>query len=96
MMVKVQPTKDVFVQFTEDQMSELNIQEGDKFSVNLLEEGKIELKKYKTIEIELGELSREVLEHMIQISCEQDISINDVVSNILKFMVENKDLLERE
>jgi len=94
MMLKIQPTNDVCIQFTEDQMNELNIQEGDKFSVKLLEDGKIELSKYKSVEINLGELSREVLEYMIGISCEQDISINDVVSNILKFMIENKGLLE--
>lgn len=98
MNIKLQPSNDSFVQFTEDQMQELNIKQGDKFSITVNDNGSILLAPYKTLEVELGELSREVLESLIQISCEKDISCNEVVSDILRFMIEqhSEEILEEK
>ena len=42
-------------------------------------------------ELNLSEFSREIMEHPIQESCDKDISINEVMSNILdKFIDEHK------
>ena len=42
-------------------------------------------------ELNLSEFSREIMEHPIQESCDKDISINEVMSNILdKFIYEHK------
>lgn len=79
----LEPTGEVCVKFTEDELISLNIKQGDKFSIKETTEG-ILLEKFASIDINLSELNRNVLEFLIQESCEKDISINDVVSEILE------------
>jgi bifunctional DNA-binding transcriptional regulator/antitoxin component of YhaV-PrlF toxin-antitoxin module len=79
----VEPTGDVCVKFTEDELAKLNLKQGDKFSIKETDEG-ILLEKFSTVDIDLSEFERELLEFLIQESCDKDISINDVISNILE------------
>ena len=83
----VEPTGDVCVKFTEEELSQLNIKQGDKFSIKETDEG-ILLEKFATIELNLSEFSREIMEHLIQESCDKDISINEIISDILEKVVE--------
>jgi bifunctional DNA-binding transcriptional regulator/antitoxin component of YhaV-PrlF toxin-antitoxin module len=79
----IEPTGDVCVKFTEDELAQLNIKQGDKFSIKESDEG-ILLEKFSTVDINLSELSREILEFLIQESCEKDVSINDIISDLLE------------
>jgi bifunctional DNA-binding transcriptional regulator/antitoxin component of YhaV-PrlF toxin-antitoxin module len=79
----VEPTGDVCVKFTEEELEKLNIKQGDKFSIKETDDG-ILLEKFSTVDIDLSEFERELLEFLIQESCDKDISINDVISNILE------------
>ena len=83
----VEPTGDVCVKFTEDELAKLNIKQGDKFSVKETDEG-IVLEKFSTIDIDLAEVEREVLEFLIQESCDKDVSVNEIISDILEKVVE--------
>lgn len=86
----IEPTGDVCVKFTEDELAQLNIKQGDKFSIKETDKG-ILLEKFATIELNLSEFSKEIMEHLIQESCDKDISVNEVMSNILeKFIDEHK------
>jgi len=79
----IEPTGDVCVKFTEEELAKLNIKEGDKFSIKETDEG-ILLEKFATVDINLSELDRELLEFLIQESCEKDVSINQVISDLLE------------
>jgi bifunctional DNA-binding transcriptional regulator/antitoxin component of YhaV-PrlF toxin-antitoxin module len=79
----IEPTGDVCVKFTEEELAKLNIKEGDKFSIKETDEG-IVLQKFATVDIDLSELERELLEFLIQESCDKDISINEVISQLLE------------
>lgn len=79
----VEPTGDVCVKFTEDELAQLNIKQGDKFSIKETNDG-ILLEKFTTIDIDLSELQRELLEFLIQESCDKDVSINQVISDLLE------------
>jgi bifunctional DNA-binding transcriptional regulator/antitoxin component of YhaV-PrlF toxin-antitoxin module len=79
----LEPTGDVCVKFTEDELAKLNIKQGDKFSIKETDGG-ILLEKFSTIDINLSELDRELLEFLIQESCDKDISINEVISDLLE------------
>jgi hypothetical protein len=80
---KVEPTGDVCVKFTEEEMQQLNIAPGDKFSMDIVDGG-IMLKKFVKVEIDISDWSRELLESLIDVSCTEDISVNEVISNIIK------------
>jgi hypothetical protein len=79
----VEPTGDVCVKFTEDELAKLNIKQGDKFSIRETDEG-ILLEKFAIVDIDLSECSREILEFLIQDSCDKDVSVNEVISEVLE------------
>jgi bifunctional DNA-binding transcriptional regulator/antitoxin component of YhaV-PrlF toxin-antitoxin module len=83
----IEPTGDVCVKFTEDELAQLNIKQGDKFSIKETDNGVL-LEKFDTIELNLSEFSREIMEHLIQESCEKDVSVNEVMSNILEQVID--------
>jgi hypothetical protein len=79
----VEPTGDVCVKFTEEELAQLNMKQGDKFSIKETSEG-ILLEKFATVDIDLNEVDREILEFLIQESCDKDVSINQVISDLLE------------
>jgi bifunctional DNA-binding transcriptional regulator/antitoxin component of YhaV-PrlF toxin-antitoxin module len=79
----IQRSDDLFVQFTTEEMSALNIKPGDKFSWKA-EGDSILLQKYGSIDLDLSELSRETLEMLITDSVNKDISVNEVIEQILE------------
>lgn len=82
----IQRSEDCFVQFTEQELKELNIKEGDKFTWEIQDDGII-LKKFGTIDIDFAEFDREILEYLIAESCEKDVSVNEIISDILEQIV---------
>jgi len=80
----LQPTNDMYIQFTEEELSSIGAGPGTKFSVKHHDDGSIELRPYAKIELDMEEWPREFLELIIKESCEQDISANDVIVDIIK------------
>ena len=92
----LQPANDAYIQFTEEELQEIGAGPGTKFSVKLHDDGSVELRPYVKMEIEISDWPREVLEMLISDSCEKDISVNDVIADLLKKSLEqyptNEDL----
>jgi hypothetical protein len=80
----LQPTNDLFIQFTEEELSSIGAGPGTKFEAKLHDDGSIELRPYVKIELDTEDWPREVLEFIVKESCEKDISANDVINNLLK------------
>lgn len=80
----LQPTNDAYIQFTEEELQEIGAGPGTKFSVKHHDDGSIELRPYVKMEIDISNWSREVLELLITESVEKDISVNDVITELLK------------
>jgi len=89
---KVLEKKDLYIQFSEEEMEELGWEEGQKFSFKFDEETKsITLEPFVKMEIEISEWPREILEFLIGESCERDISVNEVINEtLLKFIEKNE------
>jgi hypothetical protein len=49
------------------------------------------MEKKESIEINLGDFSREQLEYLIQKSCEQDVSVSVVICDMLENFVKSTD-----
>jgi hypothetical protein len=81
--------EDYYIQFTDEEMAELNMEPGQKFTCDL-EDGGLKLTPFAKIELEMGDWPRELLEFLIQESCEKDISINDVICNVLEEVIKNE------
>ena len=70
--------------FTDEELQKLGISEGDKFSVEVTEDGGLSLKKFVSISLDMADWPREVLEHIIKKSCDTDKSVNEVITTILE------------
>jgi hypothetical protein len=88
----VQEKKDLFIQFSEEEMQELGWEENQKLSMSVDEEtGAITIKPWVKMEIEMEDWPKELMLFLIQESCEKDISINEVISNVLEQSLKNYD-----
>jgi len=85
----VEELKEYYIKFTDEELAELNIEYGDKFSIHSNEDGSILLKKYAKIDIDLSEFSRDTLEFLIQESCNKDVSINEVIEEVIDKSIKN-------
>ena len=79
---KAQRSEELYIQFTEQELEALNIKAGDKFSWEV-EDNSVVLKKFVSLDVDISEWSREVLEMLIVESVQKDISINEVICDIL-------------
>ena len=80
---KLKPTNELCVEFSEEELDQLGLKQGDKLSVYPQKDGSILFEKYATMELDTNEWPREILEHLISMSCEKDISVNDVINDLL-------------
>ena len=92
----LQRSEDCFIQFTDEEMAELNIKPGDKFSCKARPDGSFHLEKYATVEIDLADFDRETLERLISQSIDKDVSVNVVIEEILERFLEDTDADERQ
>jgi len=89
MIKTLQQSKDMFIQFTEEELLELNMQQRDKFTVIPQEDGGIFLEKMETIELDLKEFPEDLKDMLIMISINEQIPVDDVINKLLKQYLEN-------
>lgn len=84
MIKKLQTEEVAYIQFSPEEMEQFGWEECQKFSIEE-KDGSLILTPYSTVEIDLSEFSREQLEMLVAMSCEKDISCNDLIKqNICK------------
>ena len=74
--------KNYQLNFSEEEALELGLTENKRYSI-IESNGKITLVPFATIELDLADFPKELLVWLIQQSADQDISINDVIANVL-------------
>jgi hypothetical protein len=84
----LEPTGDMMIRFTEDELLELNIKEGDKFDFKPQEDGSVKLEKYVDLELDMEDWPIEILQMLVKQSCERDISVNEIIIEILEKAIE--------
>lgn len=92
MVKKLLEEKVSYIQFSEEELDELGFEENQKFELSCEENGSVILKPYVKMEIDLEDFPKYALIHLMNESCEKDISINEVISNILMEAVEQYDV----
>jgi hypothetical protein len=86
-MAKVIKKEVTMIEFEED---EFPFSENEMFEVTV-EDGKVVLTPYAEIEIDLKDFDRRTLEHLVKESCERNVSVNDVMTDILKDFLNERD-----
>jgi len=85
----IQKNEEYFIQFTDEELSKLGLEKGDKLDWSLNEDGSVTLKKWTTIDLDMSEWSKELLMFLIQESIEKDLTINEVIVEIIEKVIEN-------
>lgn len=86
---EILPCDDVYIQFTDEEVKEFGWEPGQKFEFKTLEDGSIQLVPYVKMELDPEEWPVEILHMLIKESCDKDISINDVINDLLKKALED-------
>lgn len=88
---KVQEKKELYLQFSEEEIQELGWEVGQKLSFKFNEETKaITLEPFVKMEIDISEWPIEILQFLVGESCDRDISVNEVINEtLLKFIEKN-------
>lgn len=81
---KVQEKKELYIQFSEEEIQEMGWEENQKLSVKVDEKtGQITLQPFVKMELDISDWPKEILEFLIEESCERDISVNEVINEVL-------------
>lgn len=75
--------KNLVIRFTEEEIEELNLKTNWDYSVTT-EDDKIILEPYSEIDIDLENLDKEILIHLLQLSAEKNWTIHEVIGHILE------------
>jgi hypothetical protein len=89
------PTDDVYIQFTDEEIEEFGWEKGQKLEFQAQEDGSFKLIPFKKIELDIEEWPIEFLHSIIKESCEEDISVNDVINNRLKKVLEEDPIFKK-
>ena len=91
MTKKVKEKRDYYIEFSEEEREKLGIEENQKFSIEVMDDNSFIMKPFSKVDIDLSEFSRESLENLIYLSVEKDISVNEVISEILESYIEKEE-----
>jgi hypothetical protein len=90
LLKEVKRSEDLYIEFSKEELNSLNMKEGDKFSWKEDKDGFL-LEKLVPLSMDISEFSRESLEYLIISSLEQDITINEVFTNVISEYIKNYD-----
>jgi hypothetical protein len=78
------------ISLSEEELASLNLTKNSKFDFIPQEDGSVKLEHWQTVDIgDLNEYPKEVLINLISKSLEEDITINDVIVNVLREYLNN-------
>jgi len=86
---EVKTREEAYLEFTDEEMQEYGLKKGDKFTWKPQDDGSVFLQKWKKVQINFNDFSKEELINLINHSVDNDCTINDSVNTILREYIEN-------
>lgn len=84
----VKVKEDYYIEFTDEELAALKMEKGQKYSCKV-EDGALKLEPFVKVELEIENWPREILTFLIQESCERDVSVNEVISEVIEKSIKN-------
>ena len=75
--------EEYYIEFTDEELEALKMEKGQKYSCEI-KDGGVQLTPFVKMEVEIGDWERETLEFLIQESCERDVSVNEIINEVLR------------
>lgn len=89
MTKQIKINEEAYLEFSDEELKELGMEKGDKFSIEYLDGGGILLRPFETIEIDLSSFTKEELISIIQKSEEKDQTFGDTIVEILTYAIKD-------
>lgn len=87
----VKEKKELYIDFSEEELTELGWGENQKLSIDLKEDNTIVIKPWVEVDIDMTDWPRDILELLIKLSSEQDKSVNEVIVDLLTASLNKND-----
>lgn len=87
----VKVKEDYYIEFTDEELKELKMEKGQKFSCEI-KNGGLQLTPFVKVELDMSTWDREILEFLISESCERDVSINEIINDVLEKTIKHEQL----
>lgn len=81
---EVKTREEAYIEFTDEEMQEYGFKKGDKFTCKPQEDGSVFLEKWKKIDIDFEDYTKEELIGLISHSVDNNCTINDSINTIVK------------
>ena len=88
----IKTKEECYIDFTDEEMELLNLSPGDKFTWKLHEDG-VMLEKHVPIELDIDSWDKHTLLFLIKESCDKDISVNEVIADVLEQCIRENESL---
>jgi hypothetical protein len=88
MIKTIQTREESYIQFTDEEAAELGLELGDTFTAKLESDG-IMFKKHKILKLEISDWPREILEYIINESCDKNVSVNSIIIEAIEKYIKN-------
>lgn len=88
----VKEKKELYIEFSEDEMKELGWKENQKLSMTLNSDNSILIQPLVTVELDTSSWSKEVFEMLVELSLEKDKTVNEVIVDILMKYINIEDI----
>jgi hypothetical protein len=90
MLKTVKTREEAYIDFSDEEMQELNLKKGDKFEWTDLGDGSFKLEKWVEMELDIEDFPIEVLWMLIKHSFDNDCTMNETFNELLTKAMEEE------
>jgi hypothetical protein len=80
----VKEKKDLYIEFTEEEMAELGWEDSQKLSITVNDDKSISIKPWVKVDIDMSDWPKEIYEMLVEMSLEQDKTVNQIIVDLLE------------
>lgn len=80
----VKEKRDLYIEFTEEEMAELGWEDNQKLTITADKEGTITIKPWVKVDIDMTGWPKEIYELLVEKSLEEDKTVNQVIVDLIE------------
>ncbi len=80
----VKEKKDLYIEFTEEEIAELGWEDNQKLSITVNEDKSISIKPWVKVDIDVSGWPSELYEMLVEMSLEQDKTVNQIIVDLIE------------
>jgi len=85
----VQKTESFFIEFSDEELAQLNMKKGSKFDWEIQKDGSVKLVPWVSMDLDIEDWDKDLLLFLIKESLEKDLPINDIIVESIQKMIDN-------